>query len=120
MNGGYGAMSSSPETKDPADLDLSPHASLAVNGSPPPGPPLAPGTSGSTLPAARSLPGKSAGRGRGRLLGWAMLGAIVLGGGGAATFYATRSSSTRPDVLLHKVKKEDLHVTVTEKGTLES
>lgn len=31
-----------------------------------------------------------------------------------------RAPAARPDVLLHKVQKEDLNVTVTEKGTLES
>jgi multidrug efflux pump subunit AcrA (membrane-fusion protein) len=43
-----------------------------------------------------------------------------LGGLGAAAYYGTRPSTSRADVLLHKVKKEDLYVTVTEKGNLES
>lgn len=43
-----------------------------------------------------------------------------IGGGAAAYAFFYRSNGERPDVLLHKVKKDDLNVTVTEKGTLES
>lgn len=37
-----------------------------------------------------------------------------------AAFLLTRPPAARPDVLTHKVKREPLKVTVTEKGTLES
>lgn len=45
---------------------------------------------------------------------------LLLAGGAIALFFAVRPAAARPDVLLHKVKREDLDVTVTEKGTLES
>lgn len=46
---------------------------------------------------------------------------LAIGGGAGAYFaFFYNGNSERPDVLLHKAKKEDLTVTVTEKGTLES
>lgn len=45
---------------------------------------------------------------------------MLVAGGAALAFYMNRTPAARADVLLHKVKKEDLYVTVTEKGTLES
>jgi multidrug efflux pump subunit AcrA (membrane-fusion protein) len=71
------------------------------------------------LAAPRTLPSKS-GRRRNRVLAWSVALAVLVVGGALLTFYMTRTPSARPDVILHKVKKEDLHVTVTEKGTLES
>lgn len=49
----------------------------------------------------------------------AIIGVGILGGIGAFTF-AFRTTADRPDILLHKVQRENLLVTVTEKGTLES
>jgi len=103
---------------NPADLGvIPPHQ---VNGSPPhglsPGP--IPAASGNGF-APRTLPSKGR-KGRGRLIAWSVLAALLLGGGAAGVYVATRPPTARPDVLLHPVKKEDLNVTVTEKGTLES
>lgn len=88
---------------------MSPHA----NGSPHPAP--EPAHSG-----ARALPSHS-GRRRNNWP-WVLVLLALLGGaagfGGYTLLY--NSSGERSDVLLHKVKKEDLNVTVTEKGTLES
>lgn len=57
---------------------------------------------------------------RGRLLYW-LAGLAVLGAaGGGWAYYANRTPAARPDVITHTVKKENLNVTVTEKGTLES
>src|SRR5689334_2762215 len=113
-------MNPSQKVDNPADLvDLNPHPHQA-NGSPPhglsPGPIPAVGSNGF---APRTLPSKAR-KGRGRLIGWSVLAALLLGGGTAGVYYATRPPTSRPDVILHHVKKEDLHVTVTEKGTLES
>ena len=60
-------------------------------------------------------------RGRGWLLMFlaGFVGLAVLGGGIAAVLYF-RKAEARPDVLTHTVKTENLKVTVTEKGTLES
>jgi multidrug efflux pump subunit AcrA (membrane-fusion protein) len=71
------------------------------------------------LAAPRSLPSKVAPR-RNRLIAWSVALAVLVAGGALLTFYLTRTPTVRPDVILHKVKKEDLNVTVTEKGTLES
>ena len=53
---------------------------------------------------------------------WIAAAVVLATGGGAGAYFAffSTANAERPDVLLHKVKKEDLHVTVTEKGTLES
>src|SRR5205823_5550017 len=111
-------MNPSQEVNNPADLDLLPPAQ--VNGSPPhglsPGP--IPAASGNGF-APRTLPSKVR-KGRGRLVAWAVLAALILGGAAGGIYFMTRPPTARPDVILHKVKKEDLNVTVTEKGTLES
>src|SRR5438270_12098824 len=111
-------MNPSQEVNNPADRDLLPPAQ--VNGSPPhglsPGP--IPAASGNGF-APRTLPSKVR-KGRGRLVAWAVLAALILGGAAGGIYFMTRPPTARPDVILHKVKKEDLNVTVTEKGTLES
>src|SRR5262249_54941890 len=65
------------------------------------------------------IPSRAARR-HNRLVAWSTAAAFLIVGGGLLTFYMTRTPTVRPDVILHKVKKEDLNVTVTEKGTLES
>lgn len=67
------------------------------------------------------LPSQSTGGKRGKLF-WLLVGLAFFGGGGAIFAYLTyfKSPAERPDVVLHKVKMEDLAITVTEKGTLES
>src|SRR5215208_5755105 len=96
-----------PETTAPADPIL--HPAPLPNGSPH----LAPPTTGGT--GKRAVPP----RGSARRRGWGFYlvtgGAAVLLVGGAIAFFMIRPASARPDVLLHKVKKETLNVTVTEK-----
>src|SRR4051812_41756870 len=108
-------MSLSQEAKTPTGLD--PHAPTA-NGSPPPA--TYPAASNGKAPG-RAMPSDHRKRGRGWLLVLVagFLGLVILGGGIAAVLYF-RKTEARPDVLLHQVKKEDLKVNVTEKGTLES
>lgn len=105
-------MSLSQETRTPTDLPPSPPPE--ANGSPHPAPFPAAGTNGQP----RSLP--SARRRRRWLLPVAVFLGLMLAGGAVAVFFAVRPAAARPDVLLYKVKREDLDVTVTEKGTLES
>ena len=47
-----------------------------------------------------------------------LAGLLVVGGAGA--YFAFRDGGPKQNVLIHKVKKEDLNVVVTEKGTIES
>ena len=87
-----------------------------MNGSPPPSssaPPI--GSNG--VAAARD---SSRGRRSSRRPFWvAGFLALILGAAGIA-YYMNRPSGERGDVILYKVKKEILLVSVTEKGTLES
>ena len=89
-----------------------------ASASPPPGlPGLTTGSNGFASP--RAVPGRGLRRSPRRTYWIAGLAVLILGGGAAAYFF-TRSQGERADVILHKVKKEPLNVTVTEKGTLES
>ena len=78
----------------------------------PPNPSPGPGSKQRKLPARR---------GGGRLLPFALAGALLGAAGIAGGWYFfLRPAPVRADVLLHKVKREPLVVTVAEKGTLES
>jgi len=59
-----------------------------------------------------------------RRRGWLFYTIIFVGllvvAGGITAFVYFRPAAARPDVLLHTVKRENLDVTVSEKGTLES
>src|SRR5579884_3345677 len=46
--------------------------------------------------------------------------AVVAGGSVAGWYLLTGKNNLRPDLLLHKVKKEKLQVTIVERGNLES
>ncbi|MBX9626548.1 MAG: hypothetical protein K2X82_22295 [Gemmataceae bacterium] len=106
-------MSLAPDVRTPTDLDLAPE-DPSGNGSPRPGLSLG-GPAGS---GPRTLPGSARRRGRAPLVAAGV--AFLVLAGGVAAFVLTRAPSARPDVLTHKVKREALKVTVTEKGTLES
>jgi len=106
-------------SKSPESTTLhSPHPASEANGSPslsPSAPPI--GSNG--VAHARAVPGRPARGGSRRPFWIAGFLALVLGAAGIA-WYVSRPSGERPDVILHKVKKELLLVSVTEKGTLES
>ncbi|MBP3956662.1 hypothetical protein J8F10_15415 [Gemmata sp. G18] len=102
-------MSSS--TEPMPRTDLPPTGNGPANGSMPPSP-SGPGSKQRKLPARR---------GGGRLLPFALAGALLGAAGIAGGWYFfLRAAPVRADVLLHKVKREPLVVTVAEKGTLES
>ncbi|WP_162671527.1 hypothetical protein [Gemmata massiliana] len=95
--------------------DLPPTGNGPANGS------TLPNLSGpaGSKPQQRKLPSRSGGGGR--LLPFAFAGAILAAAGIAGGWYFfLRAAPVRADVLLHKVKREPLVVTVAEKGTLES
>src|SRR5205814_609538 len=109
-------MSKSPEPT--TYHDPYPPTDSPASGSPPPNP-SAPPIGSNGFAQARAVPGRSARRSAARRY-WAVgLAVLILAGGGAA-YYFTRPEGERADVILHKLKKEPLNVTVTEKGTLES
>jgi multidrug efflux pump subunit AcrA (membrane-fusion protein) len=78
-----------------------------------------PSPNGSPDPVPSRLP-KSQDLSRRRRWLIAVLAVLVLGGGslGGWIFYSRRQA-TRPDLILHTIKKEKLHVTITDRGTLE-
>src|SRR4051794_16178457 len=126
-------MNSSPEaTNNQASPETTPSGLPAAS----PSPLLAPFPGATSSAAGRTLPTKSAGR---RLWPWVALGALLLVAGDAAGYFLPKwhvipddyswgltnrlmgpGDGNRPDVLTHKVKRENLEVKVTEKGTLES
>src|SRR5262245_3350140 len=125
MNGGYGAMNSSPEPMTPLDRPQNPGNPTAsppdheANGSPLHSPSRGPVVTANGSPAGRSLPGRAARR-RGWITYLIGFAALAVGIGGAIAFVLTRPAAARPDVLIHVVRRETLNVTVVEKGTLES
>jgi multidrug efflux pump subunit AcrA (membrane-fusion protein) len=78
-----------------------------------------PGPNGSPSPVPSRLPKTRRWSRRTRWL-LAVLAVLVAGGSGLGgwIFYA-RKHAARPDLILHKVKKETLHVTITDRGSLE-
>lgn len=101
------------QTKLPPDLSSNPLPE--ENGSPH----LGSFPSASANGKIRALPSDTR-----RRRGWffyiaSFVGLLFLAGGISAFFYF-RPVADRPDVLTHKVKRESLDVTVSEKGTLES
>src|SRR5262245_34060574 len=110
-------MSKQPD--QPTLHDPYPPTDQAASESPPPSPSalrLGSGSNGSAAP--RTLPGHAAPRTR-RPYWIAGLVVLALGIGGGAWYY-NRTPGERADVITYRVKKEVLHVAVTEKGTLES
>ncbi|MBA4063898.1 MAG: hypothetical protein C0501_09335 [Isosphaera sp.] len=98
---------------DPTTL----HDPIPLPGGSPPPPAWSP--SAGTSPGPRALPGRPAKAGSAAWY-WAAALAVLVAAGGGAGYYYTRPPAERPDVMLHTVKKEELRVTVTEKGQLES
>lgn len=88
-----------------------------------------PAANGSPLPAPypeptnkqqhRSLPSESHG-GRGWTYYFIGFAGLILVSGAIAAYVYWKPAEDRPDVLTHTVKRENLDVTVSEKGTLES
>src|SRR5690242_18131451 len=105
-------MSKSPEQT--ALHETHPHSE--VNGSPSPRPSAPP--IGSNGFAARTVPSSVARKSRRPF--WLAGLILLIGGIAGAVYYFNRPSGERADVILYKVKKEMLLVSVTEKGTLES
>ena len=106
-------MNLSQQTKLPPDLSSSPLPE--ANGSPHLGSfPLA-----SANGKVRALPSDKR-QGRGWFFYIASFVGLLLLAGGISAFVYFRPVADRPDVLTHKVKRESLDVTVSEKGTLES
>src|SRR5262245_25848066 len=107
------------KTTDPTTLhDPYPQTEGPPSGSPPLSPPIGSnGTNG--FVTTRSVPGRSGSRASRRPY-W-MAGLVTLAVAvGAGAWYFTRQNGDRADVITYKVKKEQLNVSVTEKGTLES
>ncbi len=70
--------------------------------------------------ATHNLPRLPSSSSRRRRSLWALAGLLLLGSIAGTTYYYTRPEAAPEGVLLYTVKKEFLHVTVVEKGTLES
>src|SRR5579884_3873405 len=109
----YGSMQTQPPTNplttaqspDNNHPPTPPSSSLAPNSSLRPGP--------SRLPKGRGW------KPRGKWL-IALLLLFALGGAGVGGWYFyARKHTARPDLLTHKIKKEKLHITITERGSLE-
>jgi multidrug efflux pump subunit AcrA (membrane-fusion protein) len=95
-------MSRSPEVTNPTARDATPATNGRDNGR-----------------ASRTPPSNSGRRVR-VFSRTSLAGLLAVSVTAAAALLLTRPTSARPDVLLHKVKRETLGVTVTEKGTFES
>ncbi|HEV3385160.1 MAG TPA: hypothetical protein VG097_10100 [Gemmata sp.] len=110
-------MNNSPDSKTPQP-DPAPHNPASDS---PPQPLSAPPHSlrGSSGLAAKSLPNQS-NKKRSNRKYWVAGLIILLLAVGTTTILIARPSGPRTDVILYKVKKEPLNVSVTEKGTLES
>lgn len=113
-------MSNSPDSKLPTPEPNSEGAAQAA------GQPAGPVSPTATLNVAnvggvsKSLPNKSNTIRKSRKKFYIAGGAAVLATLGISVLLLARPDGPRADVILHKVKREPLNVSVTEKGTLES